>query len=128
MLPKGRYEVVIRNATQSKTLQQLGGLFGVWLNVLSNETGNDEDYLHRMLKAKFLCPIYLHSPHNDRQLEWAEALVTYKLNEDFDKYDRQAKRLSLSWASKGQYSEYMKKIEVFYINQGITLPKLEKVK
>ena len=32
VMPDGKTEVVFRNATISKTLAQLGGLFGVWIN------------------------------------------------------------------------------------------------
>jgi len=125
-LDSKRYEVVIRNARESKTLQQLHALFGVWYDYISNQTGNDVDYLHRMMKAKFLARIYVTEPQNAAQEQWVELLIIYQQTGQADKLEKHAKRISVSWATLDQFKLYMNQVEKYWINEGYPLPQLEK--
>jgi len=118
----GKTEVVIRPAKTGKTLSQLGALFGLWIAYLSNELGEDEDYLHRMLKAKFLARIYITNPIGSLQEMWVERLADVQQSGDQEKLMKHAKRISLSWATKEQMNMYMTAVQNYYASNGYPLP------
>lgn len=122
----GEYEWVKRPVHQSKTLAQLGGLFGCWLQYLSTDLGESEDYLHRMLKAKFLARIYVTEPCGNNQEQWVELLAIYQETGQQEELKCHAKRISLSWCNSAQMSEYLHAIENHYISIGKPLPILDK--
>jgi len=121
----GTYEVILRKIAVAKTLAQLGGLFGCWIKHLA-EQGESEDYLHRMLKAKFLARIYVTSPQTPLQEQWVELLAIYQETRQHDKLEQHAKRISLSWATLNQMKAYMNAIESHYQSIGEPLPILDK--
>ena len=122
----GEWEWIKRPAHTSKTLAQLGGLFGCWIKYLSKELGESEDYLHRRLKAQFLARIYVTEPANAAQEQWVELLAIYQEKGEIDKLERHAKRISLSWANINQTREYMNAIEHHYQCGDHPLPILDK--
>lgn len=123
----GKTELVFRNATISKTLKQLGGLFGNWIAFLSKNVHNEsEDHIHRMLKARFLARIYIRMPVGDAQEQWVELLYFYQSNQMQVALEKHAKRISLSWATLAQTSEFMENIKNHYISEGHPLPEMEK--
>lgn len=124
----GSVEMVLRNAQVSKTLQQLGGHFGVWIKAIAEHTGEDEDYIHKMLKAKFLARIYVMMPIGDEQEQWVELLAHYQEAQMQMALKKHAKRISLSWSTIQQMSEYMEAVNNYYANNGLILPILEKKK
>ena len=129
----GEYEVIVRKIKQGKTLSQLGGLFGAWIDYLSGEIGESVDYLHRELKSKFLTRIYIND-HLDSEAKaypseidaWVELLEVYHLSGNTLKFAEHSKRISLSWATLDQTKKYMKAIEQHYQSVGMPLPILDK--
>ena len=117
----GSVEVVIRNASKSKTLAQLGGLFARWIKQISAYTGEEEDYIHRKLKAMFLARVYVAEPIGEQQEQWVELLAVYQEQQDREKLTRHAKRISLSWATIVQMREYMTRICEYYSENGLEL-------
>ncbi len=126
------YEVVIRNQTVGKTLRQLRGHFGHILKAVSDYTGEDVDYLHRHMKAKFLAKIYVAGPIGPLQDQWAELLAVYlasgeRVREGRDKrgepystkFEVQAKRISLEWVTKNQMILYVDQVLAYYQNEGV---------
>jgi hypothetical protein len=122
----GSVEVIIRNARTSKTLAQLGGMFGGWISYLSDTLGESQDSLHRALKRKFLARIYVTDPQTDAQEQWVELLAYYQERGDTLKFENHVSRISLSWATIEQMNKYMNAIEQHYIAEGIPLPILDK--
>ena len=123
----GKTEMVLRNATISKTLQQLGGLFGNWITYLSKEVEHEsEDYIHRMLKAKFLARIYVTMPIGPEQEQWVELLYFYQTNQMQVALKKHAKRISLAWCTIDQMREYMEAVKNHYMSIQIVLPEMEK--
>jgi len=121
----GTYEVIVRKIAIAKTMAQLGGLFGCWIKYLA-ENGESEEYLHRMLKARFLARIYITEPQTALQEQWVELLAIYQESGQQDKLERHAKRISLSWATLDQMKKYMNAVEVHYQAIGEPLPILDK--
>lgn len=123
----GKIEVVFRNASISKTLQQLGGLFANWIKYLEKHVHNEsQDHIHRMLKARFLARIYIAMPIGSEQEQWVELLYFYQQKQMQVALERHAKRISLSWATIGQMKDYMDAINNHYISEGHPLPEMEK--
>ncbi len=122
----GSCEVVFQEVKKDKTLKQLGAVFGVWVKYLANELAESEDYIHRMLKAKFLARIYVIEPMTEAQDQWVELLAIYQEFGATKKLERHAKRISLSWAKLKQMKSYMSAIESHYQAEGIPLPVLDK--
>lgn len=122
----GSMEVVFRNAKTSKTLAQLGGLFGCWETYIAEQTGDSEHLTHRKLKARFLARIYCMEPHGDAQEQWVELLAHYQELGDNEKLLRHAKRISVSWASISQMNAFMTAVERYYQDKGFPLPILDK--
>lgn len=127
--------VEIKPYVKEKTLSQLGGLFGVWFKYLSEQTGYELTELHRIYKEKFLEDIYLESPANDIQKMWADGVLLW--NQIFSNHPtvnnkqkliEHKERISLSWANVKQMREYMNLIDRYCIDNGISLPILEKYK
>lgn len=121
----GTYEVIVRKIEAAKTLAQLGGLFGVWVKHLADK-GESEDYIHRMLKAKFLARIYISDPQNALQDQWVELLAIYQETGQHEKLKAHAKRISLSWCTLTQMKEYLNAIEGHYQSIGEPLPIFDK--
>ncbi len=129
----GSIEVVIRNIKTGKTLAQLGGLFGIWVNYAATEMGESEDYIHRWWKSKFLSRIYAidYIDENAKSYvseidQWIELLAVYKESGQIDQLNTHAKRISLSWANLSQMKRYMKAVESFYQSNDEPLPILDK--
>lgn len=151
LAPNKSYEVVIRADRESKTLRQLGALFGVWtkhlaenlpdqtIDWLKKHAGEDIDQaIHRYMKAKFLAGVYAENPKGYIQEMWVDRLDTLgelvrsegeeASTESVAKLKRHAKELSLSWASVDQMRRYMSLIDQYWHNEGYPLPELEKFK
>lgn len=122
----GTIEWVKRDVKASKTMRQLGALFGRWIKYLSEKTGKSEQALHEELKAMFLARIYITDPQNDAQEQWVELCAIYQEQGETEKLERHAKRISLSWSSVGQTMDYMSAIEHHYMDCGIPLPYLDR--
>jgi len=120
----GKVEVIIRNAKESKTLQQLGALFAVYVKYIANEINQDGDvdYVHRMLKAKFLARIYVENSATIEQENWVDLLAIYQMNNEQDKLIKHARRISLKWANMQQTKDYLDAIAAHYQNAGHPLP------
>ena len=122
----GSYEVTFSEVNKDKTLKQLGALFGNWVKYLADDLGESEDYIHRMLKAKFLARIYVTEPMTPEQEAWVELLAVYQETNQQDKLKKHAKRISLGWATLPQMKEYMRVIESHYQSVGKPLPVIDK--
>ena len=122
----GTWEIIFREVDHDKTLKQLGALFGVWSRYLSNKDGESVDYVHRMLKAKFLARIYITEPKTPEQESWVELLAVYQETGQQDKLLKHAKRISLSWSTLPQMKEYMNAIVQHYQSIGEPLPIIDK--
>ena len=122
----GTWEVLFREVATDKTLKQLGALFGVWVKHIANEKGESEDYIHRMLKAKFLARIYMIEPLTDEQEQWVELIAIYQQSGDQEKLEKHAKRISLKWAKLSQMKDYMDAIDKHYKSEGEPLPEPDK--
>ncbi len=128
----GTTEVIVRHIKQGKTMAQLGGLFAVWVEYLADQ-GESVDYIHRMLKAKFLAWIYIQD-HVDSEAKsypteidaWCELLAIYQESGQRDKLIKHSARISLSWANLSQMKRYMNSIESHYQSIGEPLPILDK--
>jgi len=129
----GTTEVIVRHIKQHKTLAQLGGLFGAWIDYLSNEIGESPDYFHQEWKRVFLSRIYI-ADHVDSEAasypneidQWCELLLIHQESGDTEKLVKHGKRISLSWANLSQTKRYMKAIESHYQANGYPLPILDK--
>ena len=122
----GRYEIWIMEVKKDKTLKQLGALFGLWVKFLANELAESEDYIHRMLKAKFLARIYIIEPLTSDQEQWVELLAIYQEAGETEKLLRHARRISLSWAKLSQMKYYLEAVENHYQAEGLPLPVIDK--
>ncbi len=129
------HEVIIRPIKQKKTLAQLGGVFGIWSEYLSNEIGESVDYIHRFWKSKFLSRIYVADHLDDESKSypseidsWVELLHIYQEAKLNDQLIMHAKRISLKWATLDQMKRYMNAIESFYQNEDMPLPIIDKLK
>ena len=122
----GTYEVIFREVEKDKTIKQLGALFAVWVKYLANKDGESEDYIHRMLKAKFLARIYIMEPKTPEQESWVELLAIYQETGRQETLLKHAKRISLSWATLPQMKEYMNAMEQHYQSIGEPLPVIDK--
>ena len=131
--------VDIKKHKEAKTLQQLGGLFGIWYDYLSDTLGETKDDLHRMHKlgnqhneGGWLLEIYRNDPVNDAQVIFMNGVYLFE-EEIRDRYNDHMmeayidhiERISLSWATIDQMREYMKRIEHYYMSAGYPLPILE---
>ena len=116
-------EVVFRNANVSKTLAQLGTLFGLWLREIEEQTGAGwtVDRLHRHLKHKFLVNIYMADKRAGNQEQWAEHLELLLEKGEQDKIQKHIKRISLAWITKEQHSQYLRLVWNWAIDQGFNL-------
>lgn len=115
-------EVIIRDTKQSKTLEQLGVLFGLWAREISERTGYTKDKLHKEWKSSFLRGIYIAEPMGDMQEMWVENLYALQEKQEWEKLHKHARRISLSWATIKQMKEYMGDIQAYYISNGFPLP------
>ena len=122
----GTWELIYREVEHEKTLKQLHALFGVWTTYLSNKDGESVDYVHHMLKAKFLARIYITEPKTPEQENWVELLAIYQETQQQEKLLKHAKRISLSWATLKQMKLYMNAIEQHYMAIGEPLPVINK--
>ncbi len=122
----GSKEVIIRQVKSTKTLEQLGGIFGVWIAYISDKTGESQHEIHKRLKDYFLARIYVTEPIGPIQEQWVELLANYQETGQQAKLIRHAERISLKWATLNQVSEYMEAIQNHYIYVGMPLPMLDK--
>lgn len=122
----GTWEVIFREVEHEKTLKQLGALFGLWATYIANRDGESVDYVHRMLKARFLARIYVMGPKTPEQEAWVELLAVYQEANQQDKLLKHAKRISLAWSTLPQMKEYMNSIEQHYQSIGEPLPVIDK--
>jgi len=126
-------EVIVRSIKTKKTLAQLRGLFGVWVVHLSSELAQSQDYVHRMLKAKFLARIYaidyydINAKTYQSEIDsWIELLTHYQETKNTEKLAIHAKRISLKWTNLDQMKRYMAAVESHYQDNGNPLPVLDK--
>jgi len=123
----GSVECVYQNAKVSKTLAQLGVLFGLWIEELKNQSdgeGWSTPRWHLHLKHEHLLPIIMNrqeGPHADRQREWFELLEFQLEFGTQEKIQEQVLRLSLSWASIGQMKEYLDRVWEWAVDVGFAL-------
>lgn len=122
----GTYEVIFRKVDKDKSLKQLGALFALWIKYIANENGESEDFIHRMLKARFLARIYIAEPITREQESWVELLAIYQEAGQQEKLKKHAKRISLSWAKLKQMKLYLNAIEQHYQAEGQPLPCIDK--
>lgn len=118
-------EIVV-NVASSKTMAQLGGLFGVWIKEIAEFEGESTKKVHEDLKLAFLPRIYITNPIGPLQNQWVELLLIYQERGDMVKFDEQTKRISLAWAKVRQMTEYMNDIKNHYATLGLVLQPLEK--
>lgn len=135
----GSVEFVLRNAQRARSLQQLGALFGVWIQELLQQCeGWDEQAMHRWLKEQHLVDIYANEPVGDWQNQWAELYWFYmekcdpsvnggKLdanNKWVKKMAAHIQRISIadvSGITHEQMGEYMDRVYKWGISQGFRL-------
>lgn len=117
---------IVANVASSKTMAQLGGLFGVWITEISQFTGESEKKIHADLKDWFLARIYVSNPIGNEQKQWVELLAFYQEKGDMVKLEEHAKRISLSWAKVSQMRQYMDAIHNHFAAEGLPLQPLEK--
>lgn len=117
----GEYEIIISKVSSDKTLKQLGALFGLWVKEESNRMGESEQYVHAKWKAWFLARIYFIEQKTTEQEMWVEYFYELKKNNNVKLFEKHARRISLSWASLSQTSNYMKAIEEHYQSEEIPL-------
>jgi len=122
LLADGSKEVIVRDANTTKTLQQLGTLFGLWTSYITEQTGYTKDELHKEWKGSFLRGIYIYEPIGDLQEMWVENLYALQEKQEWEKLHIHAKRISLSWATIKQMREYMNYIQAYYIENEYPLP------
>ena len=120
----GSLDVIIRNASECKTAQQLGAIFGLWEKELSEKHGHSIKKVHEWIKDKFLARIYITEPANELQEQWVELLAVYQMSGEHDKLERHAKRISLAWATLKQTKQFMDEIEAHFqdIGEPLTPP------
>ena len=116
------YAIIIRTAKTSKTLEQLGALFGVWLKYISERTGEDYQSIHRRLKLDLLTSIYLNEPKGVDQEVWKELHYYYQETQQQEKLEINYNRISLKWCTKEQMQLYMERILEYQISIDEPLP------
>lgn len=125
----GSVDVTIRNASEGKTMRQLGGLFAVWIKEIAELYTMSEAKAHEELKNKFLARIYIRdnmeTTVNDNQAQWVELLAIYQMKGEQEKLERHAKRISLSWSTMKQMKEFMDNIESHFQDIGKPLQVLD---
>lgn len=119
-------EVVIQNRKDSATLAQFKAIFGAWFTYLQDTTGRSKNYWHNGFKVKFLVDIYASEPYGNMQEIWADNIIMKTNSGDTEGAHNTARMISLSWASKEQFCQYMNDIEVYFIGKGEPLPIIEK--
>ena len=117
----GQYEVTISPVAKDKTLKQLGALFGLWVKEESSRMGESELYVHAKWKAWFLARIYFAGQLNQVQEMWVDYFYVLAGSNDREQFEKHSKRISLSWATLTQMSDYMQAIEQHYMEQGMPL-------
>lgn len=117
---------IVANVASSKTMAQLGGLFGVWIKEISEFEGKSTKDVTLDLKLAFLPRIYISCPIGPLQNQWVELLLIYQDRGDMEKFIEQTKRISLAWAKVSQMTEYMNDIKNHYASVGLVLQPLEK--
>jgi len=120
--PDGKTEVVIRDAQVGKTLQQLGALFGVWIDYIVDQTGYTVNEVHRDLKRLFLGRIYAEEQHGKAQESWVNMLLYLQEKQDWKGVALHADTISLKWATCKQMKKYMDYIQQYYISHEMPLP------
>lgn len=121
------YPIEIKaNKASSKRMAQLGGMFGVWIKEISQETGESQNDIHARLKKDFLMPVYFANPVGNDQDTWVELAAHYQTIGDQEKLVRHLKRISLVWARVTQMSDYMNAVWEECTSNGIFLSPLEK--
>jgi len=117
---------ITANCASSKTMAQLGGLFGVWIKEIAEFEGESTKKVHEDLKLAFLPRIYITCPIGSLQNQWVELLLIYQERGDMEKFTEHTKRISLAWAKVSQMTEYMNNIRDHYATLGLILQPLEK--
>lgn len=124
----GKVEVLIRNTSVGKTMNQLGMLFGVWEIIIANFMGEDKDTVHKMLKGMFLERIYIVDPRTPEQEMWVDLRFFYQEKNQQEKLEKHRKRISLAWANLKQMRTFMDDINQYAIGLGIVLPSKDDMK
>jgi len=120
----GSREMIIRDRRISKTLSQLGLLFGFWLTEASEFTGINEEDLRKQWKMEYLAPIYANDPQGDIQSQFSELYWHYMETQNAEKLAQQIERVSMShtWGySKDQMTLFLNKIKRWSMDVGCNL-------
>ncbi len=97
---KGECEVIVRNRRKIRTLSQ-NSLYWVYLEIISQETGQDTESMHELFKKEFISA------------------------EKIEMFGKEAeKRKTTTAMSPIEFSDYIKKIEVL---TGVLCPKKDKI-
>ena len=116
----GTVEVLIRNASEGKTLQQIRAIRGVVEREIAETYGHSIDETHDWIKDRFLARIYCTEPLDEAQEQWVELLAIYQESGDSEKLERHAKRISMKWMKLKQAKQMMD--DVFAHFQSIGQP------
>lgn len=100
----GDWEYMIQKYNPPRSYEQLK-LYWALLTLVERETGNDKEYLHEMMKTKFL---------SSRKL-----VKLWKSR----KYVRKVE--STSKLKRNEFSDYYTKVEVFFAELWYTLPPID---
>ena len=117
-------EVVFRNAKQTKTLAQLGVLFGLWMDEISTVTGHSEEYIHKWLKCNFLAPVYANDPQGPIQEQWAELYWIHMESQNTEALAKHIDRVSMAhtWGyTKEQMTKYLNQVKAWGNEQDMVL-------
>ena len=119
----GSRELVIRDASVSKSQAQLGALFGLWMRELEDQTGHSTAELHATCKDLFLVDLILAEPMSDIQELWAENYASYQ-HTDPARAQRCRAMVSISdrWGmTKEQMKQYMDSVWAHFTSKGFSL-------
>lgn len=120
----GSTEWVWRNAQVSKSLQQLGVLFGLWIEEISSQSGMTKDDVHAYFKPQFLPAIYVKEqmgPFEYEQRLWVDHLALLQESGDSVRFDIHVNGVRLKWASIEQMKLYLDDVYRWGIDKGFHL-------
>ena len=105
---------------KARSLAQ-NALYWKWLHELENQTGQDDEWYHLHFKRLFLSAIYARD--DGEYAEMAESIRQCKGLIDDEHYERMAigviKKISTTTANTKQFAEYLNKIELWAVANGL---------
>lgn len=120
----GSREWVWRDAQVSKSLQQLGVLFGLWIEEIVTQSGMAKGEVHEYFKQQFLPAIYVKEPIGPFKYEqqlWVDHLAALQQIGDSARFDAHVAGVRLKWASIKQMKEYLDQVYPWGIDNGFHL-------